>query len=1100
MPETNWTKVKDLFHETLQRESGERSTFLNEACEGDADLRNEVESLLLSLNDADNFMETPVIGEATNSGIAWQFESGRQISHYRIVEAIGSGGMGEVYLADDLRLGRQVALKILPQDMLDEPNRLRRFEREARTVSALNHPNILTIYDFQEQDGIHLFASEYVKGITLRQKLDLGKLEVVETLEIAIQITSALQAAHDAGVVHRDIKPENLMIRDDGYIKVLDFGLAKIKESISEDYIDTAALTQRFSLPGVIMGTVAYMSPEQARGTHVDFRSDIFNLGIVMYEMLAGQPPFTGETAADIMAGIIRSDPMSASSSNPDVPVELDEIVSKALAKDRNDRFQNAQDLLARLKSLLKRIEFDAELERTAKTKTNEGIRARRTNPPLLSLPGELSSLVGRESEIEELTDLMIGRGARLVTLIGIGGTGKTRLAREMCRRLEGSFIDGVFFVRLAELRDPTMIAMVIAQQLRIQEIVGTPIAETLKDSLRNKHMLLVIDNFEQIVEAGPFVSDLLAAASQLVVLATSRERLNVTAEIEYNVPPLAVPDEDIPKPMAELAKFDSVRLFVERAQQASPDFQLSEENGWQVAKICLMLDGLPLAIELAAARTRIFSPALILEKLEGRLAFLTGGPRDLPKRQQTMRAAVEWSYDLLNEDEKRLFRRLSVFACRFTAAAAETVVSDANDVECLALVDIDAAHPSVEFLDLFTSLADKSLVIRRKNVDGNPTYRLLEIVREYAESVLESDDEADQVRRRHALLYLTLAEEAEPHLRLNDSGHWIGLLEEEHDNLRAALLWSIKKEPQIASRLAAAIRHFWLIRGHLSEGLRWAKEILDQNMEMPPDINWKILTACGNITQFQGDIGQAFDFYEQSLAAARRSGNQTDIAQSLRGLGAMAYLKYDFADARTLLKEALTISQNSGDDFGVAAALARLGDISNVEGDVSAARDLTSESLAIFRRIGYREGISAKLYNLGAIVFMAGDHEAARRYFEESHVTALELGEKINTRLIFDGFAALAADEGDYPRAARLSGAADSLGTTIGYSVEPAEKIFRDAYLTKLRAVMTDDEFEAEHASGRQLTTEQARDLAYPRAEARRNFLRSSSKGGLIS
>jgi non-specific serine/threonine protein kinase len=485
------------------------------------------------------------------------------------------------------------------------------------------------------------------------------------------------------------------------------------------------------------------------------------------------------------------------------------------------------------------------------------------------------------------------------------------------------------------------------------------------------------------------------------------------------------------------------------------------------------MLDGLPLAIELAAARTRIFEPATILEKLEARLTFLTGGARDLPERQQTMRAAVDWSYDLLNEDEKKLFRRLSVFACRFTPAAAETVAWD--DTYGTSTDD------NVEFPDLFASLADKNLLIRRKSSDGDATFGLLEIVREYAESVLETDDNEDEVRRRHAEFYLQLAESAEPHLQSRESARWIGRLEQEHDNLQAALHWAVKEAPDIASRLAAAIRQFWIIRGHLSEGILWIEEILGQKVEMDPAIRWKLLTACGNIRQFQGETAAAQEFYGRGLIAARESGNQRYISQSLRGLGALAYIKYDFANARRNLDEALTISRRVGDDFGRAAALARLGDISSVEGDTTTARDLTAEALSVFRRLGYLEGISAKLYNLGAIVYLDGDSETAYEHFKEAYRTALELGEKINTRLIFDGFAALAAERGQYARAARLSGAADSLGATIGYAIEPAEQIFRDAYLGKLRAAMTDSAFNKEYKVGRKMTAAQASEFARP-------------------
>src|SRR3954451_7088146 len=263
MPEKDWKKVKDLFHEALRRDSSQRNAFLETACAGDVDLRAEVESLLMSLNEAKTFLETPVIRESGEPKVDWYLENGYQLSHYKIIEPIGSGGMGEVYLADDQRLGRRVALKVLPKDMLEDENRLSRFEREANAVSALNHPNILTIFEFEQDSGIPFFASEFVNGITLRDRLKNGGLTVTETLEIAMQIGSALQAAHEAGVIHRDIKPENVMIREDGYVKILDFGLAKLTENLKPEELEKT-LTQRFSHPGMIMGTVTYMSPEQA--------------------------------------------------------------------------------------------------------------------------------------------------------------------------------------------------------------------------------------------------------------------------------------------------------------------------------------------------------------------------------------------------------------------------------------------------------------------------------------------------------------------------------------------------------------------------------------------------------------------------------------------------------------------------------------------------------------------------------------------------------------------------------------------------------------------------------------------------------------------
>ncbi|HYJ92136.1 MAG TPA: protein kinase, partial [Pyrinomonadaceae bacterium] len=764
--------------------------------------------------DAQSFLEVPVIGESVEKRNSWRLESGYKLSHYKILEPIGSGGMGEVYLAEDVNLDRHVALKVLPQDVLSDKGRLMRFQREANAVSALNHPNILTIFEFAQEGDIHFFASEFVKGQTLRRRLEHETPKVTEALEIAIQICSALQAAHEAGVVHRDIKPENLMIREDGYVKVLDFGLAKQVEKVVAGQADTT-LTQRFSLPGMIMGTVSYMSPEQARGTNIDARSDIFALGIVMYEMLTGQPPFKGETTTDVIAEVIQIDPPPPSSTNRQIPVELDEIVLRALEKDPSGRYQSAKDLLNSLKRLLKRIEFDAELKLTVISDPSyDPSVSPASGEPVRQVGGaqadsylpDLTPLIGRENEIEQLANLIVNQRKRLITLTGIGGTGKTRLAQELCRRVANEFKDGFVFVRLSEIHDAALVPTVIAQQLRVQEIVGRPIVESLKEFLQAKQMLLVLDNFEQIMDAAPFVADLLNTTRDTSIIVTSRERLHVQAETEFNVPPLTVPEDNEPVVLEKLANIDSVRLFLERSRHLNPDFQLSEENAPQIAKICWMLDGLPLAIELAAARTRVFSPAMIVENLEAKLAFLTGGAVDLPKRQQTMRAAVAWSYDLLNEAEKRLFRRLSVFGCRFTTAGAEAVASRRLNGEIIDDSKLNKLPESVEFLDRFASLADKSLLVRHQRSVGEITYGLLEIVREYAAERLETDDDADEIRRRHACFYLSIAEEAEPHLQTKNTARWIRRLDEEYENIRLALIWSIKNKPLTAARLAAAI------------------------------------------------------------------------------------------------------------------------------------------------------------------------------------------------------------------------------------------------------------------------------------------------------
>ena len=1078
MPDKNWKRVKDVFHEALRRSSDERAQFLDDECNGDKDLRIEVESLLESLREAQTFLETPIISASADRQTEWHLENGRRLSHYKIIEPIGSGGMGEVYLAEDERLRRQVALKVLPLDLAQDRTRLSRFQREANAVSALNHPNILTIFEFENVDGLQYFASEFVRGVTLRERLDRSPLSTAESLEIAVQIASALYAAHSAGVIHRDIKPENVMIRDDGFVKVLDFGLAKQTAKIVSGETDTT-LTQRYSLPGMIMGTVTYMSPEQARGSIVDERSDLFALGIVLYEMLAGRTPFRGDSAADVIAEIIQIDPPPPSSISQQVPAELDEVVLRTLAKDATQRYQSADELRDILKRILKRLDFDAEFGDSSDSHevvkpspavvvTGEG-RSHQTS----YLP-DLTPMIGRTRELDELTDLILNQKKRLITLTGIGGTGKTRLTQELCRRLEQNFTDGYRFVRLADVHDSQQVSLVMAQQLRVQEIVGRPVAETVLEHLRSKQMMLVLDNFEQIIGAAPIVAELLAAATEIQIVVTSRERLNLQAEIEYNVQPLPIPEDESLPAFDDIAQFDSVKLFVERAKYVDPEFRLNATNAEHIAKICSTLDGLPLAIELAAARARVFSADVILEKLEERLSFLTGGAVDRPERQRTMRAAVEWSYDLLDDDEKRLFRRLSVFGCQFSAEAAEAVASEQRT-----LTKTLSTKQSVEFADTFASLVDKSLVYRRLRHGGKVAYGLLEIVREYAESRLEADDDAETVRRRHAYWYLDLAEKAEPHLLTKGAPVWVSRLDDDYDNVRTALSWSTNSEPLTASKLAAAIRQFWLVRGHLSEGLAWSEDILSRDAEIPAEIKWKLLTVCGNISQFKGDVSRAHQFYGDALVEARKSADQNYVAKSLRGVGALAYMERDLETARRVVEEAIAISKNIGDEFGRAASLARLGDISIVEGDAKSAREYTLESLEIFRSLGYTEGVSAKLYNLGSIVFQQGESELARSYFEEAYTTAVELGEKINTRLIFDGFAALAAESGDHKRAAKLSGVADSLGATVGYTIEPAEQKFRDHYLDKLKRSLSADEFASEYEAGKRMPHDDARQLA---------------------
>ncbi len=1011
-----------------------------------------------------------------------------RISHYEIISQIGAGGMGEVFLAQDARLNRKVALKILHKNVAANNERLLRFEREARAVSALNHPNILTIFEFGADGETHFLASEFVKGETVRERLNSGRLSVGETLDISIQIASALTAAHDAGIIHRDIKPENLMIRSDGYVKVLDFGLAKLTENAplnEEAQIRAKVQTQA----GMVMGTASYMSPEQSRGLAVDARTDVFSFGAVMFEMLAHRQLFTGETINHIIVAVLEKEVPPLAGFVNDYPIELEQIIKKCLAKNANARYQNTKNLLADLKTLQKRLEFEAELARASQSKgqtdldtqpfpayqgetmafDGETLALEAEHLPPTNLTLSPLSLVGREKQAAEIKNLLRQKDVRLLTMTGIGGTGKTTLSRAVAAEMLGEFPDGVFFIEFAAITDPQLAASTIAQPLGVKESGGKLMIEILKEYLAAKQMLIVIDNFEQVVSAAPQIAELLSATNQLKILITSRTLLHLSAEHEYEVPPLSLPENIERLAFEELSGYEAVKLFVERAQNAKPNFSLTPENAKNVAEICLRLDGLPLAIELAAARVKILSPQAILSKLENSLQLLTGGAQDLPARQQTMRGAVAWSYDLLTEDEKQLFEILSVFNGGFMFEAAEFVCENYQS-------EIPTPKSQINALDGITSLVDKSLIISKEQPDGEMRFRMLEVVREYARDALQERGVSDIARNSHTAYFLALGEEAEKYLKGEDSVRWLNRLEDELDNLRAALRWSLENDAETAAQLAAATRLFWLFHSHLKEGQEWLESALERSRNAAPAaVRFNLLNVLGTLARFQGDYAAAQKVYGELLTESKTGNDFWHIAEANSGLGLVAYQQGDFPTARKFIEEALTVSRELNEQYGIAAALNTLGDIARTEGDNAAARPLFEESLSISRKLGTKQFVCAILANLGAVTFAEGDFDAARAHFTEALETAREMGNRTIISLSLDGFAALAAERGEADCAAQISGAADNLRESIGYEIEPADLHFRDSFLAKLRISLSEDDLSDSFERGRRLKPEEA-------------------------
>jgi predicted ATPase/DNA-binding SARP family transcriptional activator len=627
-------------------------------------------------------------------------------------------------------------------------------------------------------------------------------------------------------------------------------------------------------------------------------------------------------------------------------------------------------------------------------------------------LPVPPTPLVGRRLELAAVGALFRDEGARLVTLTGPGGTGKTRLSLAVADALEPELRDGALFVSLAPVSSPELVVSTIAEALEVRE-GGRPLAESVTEHLRERRLLLVLDNFEQLLPAAPFVGDLLAAAPRLWILATSRAPLRLAAEREYPVPPFDVPDADLP--FETLVKTDAVRLFAARAQAVDPAFELDLASAPEVARVCRRLDGLPLAIELAAARAKLLAPAEILERLEREPHMLPPGPRDAPARQRTLAATIHWSYDLLGSDERLAFARLGVFSGGCTLEAAETVC----DVT----------------LDSLATLVDNNLLRRR---DGR--FTMLATVRHFAVERLEEAG-ADELRRRHAEWLTELAETMAERTTVGgeDATVWLDRIQPEHDNIRAALAWSLEEDPELALRLASSLRLFWEVRGHFSEGGRWLEAALPRAADAAPGVRMKALSASGTIAFRLGNVDLAEERWEPALEMARELGDDLWIARLLSDVGTAAAGREDWDVATQLLEESAALFRELDVPARLGTVLGNLGHIAAERGDYARAIEVTEEALLL--ESGHKQNAAITTYNLGSHNLHAGNLEQAREWLERAIALTLELGYKEVMAYALASYVQLCLREGDATRAAHLAGIADRLLSEAGVLLQPIEQ-----------------------------------------------------------
>jgi predicted ATPase len=1016
--------------------------------------------------------------------------AGYRFGTYQILSRLGAGGMGEVYRARDTRLGREVAIKILPGHLCPDREHVERFEQEARAASALNHPNIVTIYELGQVDATCYIAMELVEGEVVRNLLAPGSIPLQEVIEIAAQVAGGLAKAHDGGIVHRDLKPENVIVSRDRLVKILDFGLAKLTPLPETGSVDTMGTS--LTLSGAVMGTLDYMSPEQASGRSVDFRSDQFSFGSVVYEMLTGRPAFHRDSPAETLAAILRDQPEPISSLNPEAPAPLCWVVERCLDKKPEQRYASTRDLARDLVAIRDRL-----------SEVPVGHTKSRPN----NLPAQRTPFVGRDREVAAVKELLLRQDVHLVTLTGPGGIGKTRLGLQVAEKLADHFASGVYYVPLAPVNDPKLIAAAIAQTLGVRETGGQSALESLKAYLRHSPqmpILILLDNFEHLVAEAPLVAELLTCSARLKLLVTSRAPLHVYGEQEYSVPPLALPDSKAVSAIETLTRFPAVALFIQRAQAVKPDFEVNQDNAAAVASICARLEGLPLAIELAAARIKLLSPSAMQARLEKRLQLLTGGARDLPIRQQTLRGAIDWSYGLLSPAEQMLFRRLSVFVSGFTLEAAEAVCNAKRDLE-------------LDVFDGTASLVDKSLLQQVEGPEGESRFVMLDTISEFGLECLSASGEAALTKRAHAAYYLVLAEEGAATGGAAMQKQWLDLFETEHDNFRAALdCLTETANAEWGLRLGAALLDFWESREYLAEGRnRLAKLLKLGGAGVPPNVRARSLIAACALARTQGDYDSAYALAGESLKVARNSddkwsiatslnalaiaardqgkimeshslleeslrvwrelGDRTAVARALSNLANIAKLQGDYALARSLYEECLSIFQALDDRTGMAWSLNHQGDVACSQRDPAGARALYEKSLAIFRELGDRWGIAGSLADLGNLARDQTDYAEAQSFYRESIRIFQELGHKRGVARLLECFACSAAADSKPERSLRMAGAAAALRQVLGAPLPPAEQAQVEKSLAAARGELTNTAASAAWLEGWGMPVEKA-------------------------
>ncbi|UZG60203.1 protein kinase domain-containing protein [Rhodococcus opacus] len=936
-------------------------------------------------------------------------------------QEIGRGGFGAVYRCTQADLDRTVAVKVLTVE-LDEENRAR-FFREQRAMGRLTgHPNIVHILQVGATDsGLPYIVMPYHPQDSLEARVRKdGPLALDQALRVGVKMAGAVETAHRLGILHRDVKPANILLTDYGEPELADFGIAHISGGFQ-------------TATGAVTGSPAYTAPEVLAGDPPSPAADVYGLGATLFSALTGHAAFERRSGEQVVAQFLRITTQPV----PDlrehgIPDDVSAVIARAMSRTPGQR-PAAADFGEELRGLQRDHGFpvdemalraEPDVQGNRKPSTSRGGQ-RSPAPSTLgatgSLPLELTSFVGRRHELTEAKNLLAG--SRLVTLTGIGGVGKTRLAMRVASAVQRDYADGVRLVELGELRDESSlvdaVAAAAATAVGVRDHSARPVREVLIEFLVPRELLLVLDNCEHVVDAAADLAEtLLRVCPELRILATSREPLVIGGEAVLRVPPLAVPDPEQRPSLRGLPQYDAVTLFAERAAAAVPGFALTEDNAVTVAGICHRLDGLPLPIELAAARLRAMSPEQILGRLTDRYTLLTRGSRGAPTRQQTLRLCIDWSFELCTGGEQLVWGRVAVFAGSFELDAAEQVCGEGLDPD--------------ELLDTLTSLVEKSILIREEH-GSVVRFRMLETLREYGYEKLEQTGEEIALRRRHRDWYEALALNAEAEWISAHQLDWISRLKREQPNLREALEFSIDDDPATGLRTAAALYWFWLSQGLYNEGRRWLDRLLARQSG-PPTLEWVKALFCDSVmANMQGDLRVGAALVEEGRVLTAQTDDRMIRALVDCADGMLALYNGDLTAACPHLETALAEFSERGERALEISVGYGLGLAYGLSGLTQQSIECHERVLTTTEKYGERMYRSYSLWALAIVVWRQGDTDRSVQFLEQS----LELTRQVHSPRIatagLEALAWIACELDDAPRAAVLLGAAEELARSMG-------------------------------------------------------------------